>query len=155
MAIHVLTRRLSRRSLFAQSSLAAGAAAIATFPDWAAPGIARAVLRQNAGTITVGQVGDLQNLDPFALLSPNVPFLENVYDQLLRLDEKFNGQPALVESYTVSPDGLKFTLKIRQGVKYHSGNTMTSADVAANLERARNTDTGGNLLQNMVAVNKV
>ena len=42
--------------------------------------------------------------------------------------------PALAESYEISDDGLLITLKIRQGVTYHSGNPMTTEDVVANLE---------------------
>lgn len=147
--------RLSRRSLLVRSGAAAGAAGLATFPSPWTYDFVRAALQQSGGKVTVGQVGDIQNLDPYALLFLNYPFIENVYDQLVRLDHKIKASPALLDSYEISPDGLKFTLKVKQGVKYHSGNAMTAADVAANLERARNTDTAGNLLQNMAAVSKV
>ena len=89
----------------------------------------RAALRQDGGKVTIGQVGDIQNLDPFALLFLNYPFIENVYDQLFRLDHEVKLTPALAESYEISDDGLTITLKIRQGVKYHSGNPMTADDV--------------------------
>jgi peptide/nickel transport system substrate-binding protein len=147
-----LNTRLNRRSLLARSS---AAAAIATLPAVTARDVVGAALQQNGGTVTIGQVGDIQNLDPFALLFLNYPFIENVYDQLVRLDNQIQPTPALAESYEISPDGLTFTLKIRQGVTYHSGNTMTAADVAANLERARDPETAGNLLQNMAAVTSV
>jgi peptide/nickel transport system substrate-binding protein len=144
--------RLSRRSLLKTSGAAAGLAAI---PTLSARAVVRAALQQNGGSVTIGQVGDIQNLDPYALLFLNYPFIENVYDQLVRLDHQIKATPALLDSYTISPDGLKFTLKVKQGVKYHSGNTMTAADVVANLQRAKSTDTGGNLVQNMAAVSNI
>ena len=147
-----LTHRLNRRSLMAR---AGGAAFAASLPIVTAQDVVRAALRQNGGKVTVGQVGDIQNLDPFALLFLNYPFIENVYDQLFRLDHQIKLSPALAESYEISDDGLKFTLKIRQGVTYHSGNPMKTEDVVANLERARDKETAGNLLQNMAAVSGV
>jgi peptide/nickel transport system substrate-binding protein len=45
--------------------------------------------------------------------------------------------PSLAESWTVSPDGMTYTLKIRQGVKFHDGTTMTVDDVVFSLNRIR------------------
>jgi peptide/nickel transport system substrate-binding protein len=151
-----LNHRISRRRLLGQAGIAtAGAAALTAVPSMTASNIVRATLQQDGGTVTIGQVGDIQNLDPFALLFLNYPFIENVYDQLLRLDNEINPNPGLAESFSVSDDGLQMTLTIRQGVTYHSGNEMTVEDVVANLERARDPETAGNLLQNMAAVTNV
>ena len=37
--------------------------------------------------------------------------------------------PALCESYSMSPDGKRWVLKLRQGVKWHSGEEFTARDV--------------------------
>ena len=50
--------------------------------------------------------------------------------------------PNLAESWTVSPDGLTYTLKIRQGVKFHDGTPMTVDDVVYSLNRIRDTKLG-------------
>lgn len=151
----VLRQPLSRRSLLARGGAATAAMAVG-LPTVTAADVVRAALRQNGGKVTVGQVGDIQNLIPYALLFLNYPFIENVYDQLFRLDHEVKLQPALAESYEISDDGLLITLKIRQGVKYHSGNTMTAEDVVQNLEWARSAEAANNLLlNNMTAVSEV
>ncbi len=44
----------------------------------------------------------------------------------------------MAESYEVSEDELVYTLHLQEGVKFHSGNTMTSEDVKYSLERIMN-----------------
>jgi peptide/nickel transport system substrate-binding protein len=50
--------------------------------------------------------------------------------------------PNLAESWTASDDGLTYTLKIRQGVKFHDGTPMTIEDVVYSLNRIRDTNLG-------------
>ncbi len=50
--------------------------------------------------------------------------------------------PNLATSWEVSPDGLTYTLKIRQGVLFHDGTTMTVDDVVYSLDRIRDPALG-------------
>ena len=43
----------------------------------------------------------------------------------------------LADSMTEAPDHLSYTFKLRQGVKFHNGKALTSADVLASFERYR------------------
>lgn len=52
-----------------------------------------------------------------------------ITEGLLRYDAQFNPQPLLAASWSVSPDGLRYTFKLREGVKFHDGQPLTSADV--------------------------
>ena len=53
----------------------------------------------------------------------------NIYEGLLRYDEKLKPQPQLATSWTVSPDAKVYTFKLKPGVKWHDGKPFTSADV--------------------------
>lgn len=52
-----------------------------------------------------------------------------IYQGLLTYDQKLNPMPSLAESWTVSPDGLTYTFKLFQNVKWHDGKPFTAKDV--------------------------
>lgn len=75
------------------------------------------------------------SLNPWAL-SMEVPSSINsaqVYDTLLSKDMKGTINPALAESYTVSDDGKVITFKIREGLKWSTGDAFNAEDVAFSL----------------------
>jgi peptide/nickel transport system substrate-binding protein len=45
-------------------------------------------------------------------------------------------EPALAETWSVSDDGKTYTFKIKENVKFHSGNPVTAEDAAFSLQRA-------------------
>jgi len=53
----------------------------------------------------------------------------NIYEGLLRYDEKLNPSPLLAESWTKSDDSLTYTFKLKPNVTWHDGKPFTSADV--------------------------
>jgi ABC-type transport system substrate-binding protein len=71
------------------------------------------------------------------------------------VDEQWELQPELAETWSVSDDGLTLTMTLRQGVLFHNGREMTADDVVANYEKTRNPDTGGHLYQATLSVSSV
>ena len=71
----------------------------------------------------------------FGVVHPLAPH----YNTLLRIDpfDKTGTRPVpdLAESWTISPDGLIYTLKVRQGVRFHDGSVLTSRDVKATYDK--------------------
>ena len=61
-------------------------------------------------------------------------------------------KPFLAEDVKVSDDGLAYTLKIRQGVKFHNGDLLTAQDVVANINRIRSKIQGGWLVSSLKSV---
>jgi peptide/nickel transport system substrate-binding protein len=58
-----------------------------------------------------------------------------VYNRLVDVDDNFKVLPELATEWSVSPDGLTWTFKLREGVKFHSGKDFTSADVVYTFKR--------------------
>ncbi len=67
-----------------------------------------------------------------------------VYNSLLEYDswEKKNAVPALAESVTKSEDGRVWTIKLRQGVLWHSGEPFTAEDVKFTWDTMLNPEVG-------------
>lgn len=75
-------------------------------------------------------------LDPSKVTDYSASVLAyNLYDTLIESKPGGGVVPHLAETWTMSDDGLKYTFKLRQGVKFHGGNTMTADDVVFSLER--------------------
>jgi peptide/nickel transport system substrate-binding protein len=48
---------------------------------------------------------------------------------------EYTAIPWLVEKYSISDDGLVYTIRLRQGIKFHTGNMMTVDDVIYSYKR--------------------
>lgn len=83
---------------------------------------------------------DCHGSDTYATLHFAAPF----YSTLLRFNlSKFPElEGDLAETWTVAPDLTSYTFKLHQGVKFHDGATLTSADVKATYDRLRNPPQG-------------
>ena len=99
-----------------------------------APGLAP------AGTVLkIAADGDISDVDLHMTTHYlNRVVLLNVYDMLFALGEDMGPRPSLVDKYTVSPDGLVYTLTLRRGVKFHSGKTLDAKDVVYSLTKMQN-----------------
>src|SRR5215204_7338822 len=109
--------------------------------------LAGPALAQQPKTLKVVLHSDLKILDPIwttAYIVRNHGYL--IYDTLFAIDAKFEPQPQMVESWTVSDDKLTWTFKLRDGLKWHDGTPVTSADVIPSIKRWADKDALGGLL---------
>lgn len=60
-----------------------------------------------------------------------------IFDGLVTYDFDLNPKPQLATSWSASPDGLRYTFKLRDGVVWHDGKPFTSADVAFSILRLK------------------
>src|SRR5882757_5264276 len=114
---------------------------------------------QSPKTLRVVMHSDLKIVDPLwttAYIVRNHGYL--IYDTLFAIDDKFEPQPQMVESWTTSDDKLAWTFKLRDGLKWHDGTPVTSADVVPSIKRWTDKDALGGLLarstQEMKAVDE-
>ncbi len=97
-----------------------------------------------ADTLRVVPQAPLQILDPLsttAYITRDHGFM--VYDTLFGTDSSGNVQPEMVAKYAVDAAGTTWTFTLRDGLKFHDGSPVTSADAIASLERWQSKDTLG------------
>lgn len=58
-----------------------------------------------------------------------------VYDTLFGNNSKLEPQPQMVGKYEISPDRLSYAFTLREGLKFHDGQPVTTKDVIASLKR--------------------
>jgi len=91
------------------------------------------------GTLVFGRSLEALDLNPFTCACENgsLQVLSNVFETLFRFAPNSTGTPGpgLAESYTVSPDKLTYTLKLRPA-HFSNGQPVTAADVQYSLTRA-------------------
>ena len=68
--------------------------------------------------------------------------LHHMAESLVAHDAEMGVQPLLAESWEVSEDGTVYTFTLREGVVFHNGAPMTSAEVVWSWERWLNPETG-------------
>src|SRR5216117_1165683 len=91
---------------------------------------------KRGGVLRVGNLGEPPALDAHWTTASITETLTNhLYEGLYSLDASNRPIPMLAESHSVSQDGLTYTFKLRQSVKFHNGKEMTSEDVVASLAR--------------------
>ena len=96
------------------------------------------------GALNVAIAAEPPMLDPTASPSAEIARVMNlnVMQGLLTVNARGKIVPVLATSYTVSPDGLTYTFKLRGGVKFHDGSAFGAGDVVAALRRARDSKSG-------------
>jgi len=101
---------------------ALGAGAIAAFPE-----LAQA---QAKSRITVAQVSDVLTLDPTVDSSAiGINVFLNLYDQLTEIRADGSVGPLIAESWESADEQKTWTFKLRSGIRFHDGTTMTIDDV--------------------------
>lgn len=132
------------------------------FPLWYAAQMV--VARRNVGNINVDMSGDwrfMRDLTAEGKTGPFVAALESppttldqirgtdasserfrqlMYNSLVKKDQKFDYVGDLATEIVRADDGLSYTFTLRDGVKFHNGKTLTSADVKHTLETLLNSD---------------
>ena len=101
--------------------------------------------RATAGELVVGIAQDLDDsLDPHkAVAAGTKEVMFNVFEGLMKPTSTGDLIPAIAENYTVSEDRMTYTFTLREGVKFHNGDTVTAEDVAYSINRcAAATETG-------------
>src|SRR5215510_3346149 len=92
-------------------------------------------LSVEAKTFTWASSLDALSMDPYSTNNTFTnQFMSNIYEALVRFNEKVQIEPALAESWqSVSPTVWRF--KLRRNVKFHNGEPFTADDVVFSWQR--------------------
>ena len=94
---------------------------------------------------------DLKILDPIwttAYVVRNHGYM--VYDTLFGMDEKGEIKPQMVDTFALSDDKLTWTMTLRDGLKWHDGQPVTSADIVPSIKRWAAKDSMGQKMMSFV-----
>jgi peptide/nickel transport system substrate-binding protein len=124
---------------------AAGAATLTAGGVIATPAASQ---RAAARALRLVPHADLANFDPIwttAYIARNAGLL--VWDTLYGVDNKLQPQRQMIESETVSPDGLTWTFRLRTGLKFHDGEPVLAKDAVASINRWAVRDNMGQMIK--------
>jgi peptide/nickel transport system substrate-binding protein len=93
--------------------------------------------QEKGGVINVATIGEPPTLDPMTSTADLVGIVtQHMFETLYTFDKKWTVTPLLAEALPeIGADGKTMTIKLRQGIKFHDGTDMDSADVVASLNR--------------------
>ena len=117
-------------------SLIAAAAASLARPAFAQPASSR--------TLVFVPQANLTSLDPIwttATVTRNYAYL--VYDTLFGTDDALQPRPQMAEGHSVEDGGRRWTIRLRDGLKFHDGSTVLARDCVASLGRWMRRDSLG------------
>jgi peptide/nickel transport system substrate-binding protein len=99
---------------------------------------------RTGGVLKAAMIGEPPSLDlhwTTATITQQITW--HFYEGLYTYDKHYNPTPMLAEGHTVSDGGRRYTIRLRRGVKFHTGKEMTSADVVPSLQRWGKMSTSG------------
>ena len=99
-------------------------------PEVAAPDDTR-----RGGTLVIALSDDPGHFNPGITTGFNVHAVTgSMFNGLVELDDNANPHPDLAQSWEVSDDSTQYTFHLAEGVRWHDGEPMTSADVQYTFE---------------------
>ncbi|MCX7888354.1 MAG: ABC transporter substrate-binding protein [Rhodobacteraceae bacterium] len=135
LVAHAQSGRIGRREFMGRMTALGVSAGLSAAIFARAAGAAEP---KKGGTIRVGMQGgeSTNSLDP-ALAASEVPFQVNMTWGEMLVDVKPDGtiDHRIAEDHSSNADATEWKFKIRQGVEFHNGQTLTAEDVVATLRR--------------------
>ena len=106
--------------------------------------------------LTVAMATEIDSMDPFKTAAGDTKtMMDQIFDGLLDVDEDGNLVPDLAESYEISEDGLTYTFKLKEGVKFHDGSDFSADDVYYTYDKLSGLSTGEPLLSKFAGIKEM
>jgi len=127
-------KKISRRQFIARVSALGLMAAVSPVLS---SSTANAATPKKGGRFIIGVTGGstTDSMDPATLTSNmNQNINWQIRNCLVEIDHEFNAIPELAESWEATPDAKVWTFKLRKGIEFHNGKTMTAEDVIYSIQ---------------------
>jgi peptide/nickel transport system substrate-binding protein len=126
---------------------AAGLSVLLAGPALAAP------CEVEGGRIQAALTANASTMDPIlSTTNASRQVAVHLFESLASMDSNYQVIPQLAQDWSRSEDGLAYTFRLRPGVKFHNGKTMTAEDVKASLDRFLKISPGANRFKNVKSV---
>lgn len=147
--------RMSRRAFLRAAALAGVGVAVACapkatpVPPTSIPATAAATepapttaptASKGGGKLTYAELGDFNSFNPWRMSGANETVANLVFSRLAYKNIKGEMVPDLAESWQMAADGLSFTLRLRENVKWHDGKPCTANDFVTMFGYTKSTD---------------
>ena len=150
VAGYIGRRAFLRHASVAGMALPAAGAVLGAFGTVFAPAAARAA---SSATFRVSTTVPAAAIDPITVADAGgLLMLQQTGEFLANSGSDLVLRPVLAESWTPNQDGSVWTFKIRKGVKFHNGATMTAEDVVATIDRLADPKNASNALSAFTGV---
>jgi peptide/nickel transport system substrate-binding protein len=132
--------RVVRHSLRASLGLVVAPVLVATLVSACASSGSQSAgaTASTSSVLTIGETATIQDLNPYHLFTYDYPFLDELYDPLVRLNDKLQPEPVLATSWHAVDGGRGLELTLRKNVHFANGDPFTSADVKYSVAYAAN-----------------
>ncbi len=128
---------LDRRA-FLKSTVAVAALGSAGLGTLSSPALADEPKKGGALRLAMGHGSTTDSLDPHTLENGHqIVTVFALTNTLTELDTDGKLAPSIAESWESSPDAKAWTFRVRKGVEFHNGRTLTAEDVAATINYHR------------------
>jgi peptide/nickel transport system substrate-binding protein len=98
------------------------------------------------GTYSHGATGGglKDTLEPyFPVTNPDIARCLQLYEPLLRWNAQYQIEPSVAEAATPNGDNTQWTIRLRDGVEFHNGKTLTADDVMFSLAKVTDPEKPG------------
>ena len=144
-------RNITRRQALAAGGgvLAAGALAAcggSSSPSTSTSGSTSAVTGKPGGTLHVAVIGSTADVVDAHIGTANTgtsaQYAFQMYDGLTQFDHNYIPQLSMAEEFSIAPDGMSWTARLKKGLEFHNGKSVTADDVIFSIQRIINPKNG-------------
>lgn len=139
---------LTRRQFITSTALAAGGLTLASFATAQSP--------RSGGVLRVAFESDITGGDPYLSRGIQAGYVaDNLYSNLVTIDEQLNILPDLAQSWDVEEGGQVYVFHLQRGVRFHDGTVCDAEAVKWNITHVMNPDNNAQQAQFFTMVEAV